>query len=142
MAVRTKEDILESIRGVIGESSDDNTIALLEDITDTYDDLETRANGDGVNWKERYEENDREWRNKYTERFFSSEPKEPEEPEKQDPPNVDEPGPERPGIPKTGDEQLQLVLLLITVLVGAVVLLTLMVLTYRDKSRRDIRKRG
>lgn len=88
MAIRTKDEILESFKGIIGESTDDNTIAFLEDVTDTFSDLETRANGDGVDWKSMYEENDKEWRNKYTERFFSSEPKnepenkEPEEPEK------------------------------------------------------------
>ena len=85
MAVRTREDILESIRGIIGESSDDNTIALLEDITDTYDDLETRANGDGIDWKARYEENDNEWRRKYTERFYGSDLKESENKEQEEP---------------------------------------------------------
>ena len=87
MAVRTRDELLESYRGIIGESTDDATIAFLEDITDTFSDLETRANGDGIDWRSRYEENDREWRSKYTERFFSNEPKDPDpesdpEPEK------------------------------------------------------------
>lgn len=89
MAIRTRDEILESLRGVVGESSDDTTIALLEDVTDTLDDLETRANGDGINWQERYEENDREWRNRYTERFFSNEPKPDPDPEP-------DPEPEKP----------------------------------------------
>ena len=78
MAIKTKDEILESIKGRIGESVDDDTITFLEDITDTFNDLETKAMGDGTDWKSKYEENDREWRNKYTERFFSTEPKEPE----------------------------------------------------------------
>lgn len=76
MAVRTREEILESIRARVGEQTDDETIAFLEDVTDTLTDFETRANGDGENWEQRYKDNDAEWRKKYTERFFSSEPAE------------------------------------------------------------------
>ena len=74
MAVRTREEILETVRTRIGENTDDETIALLEDITDTLTDLETRANGDGEDWKTKYESNDAEWRKKYTDRFFNNEP--------------------------------------------------------------------
>lgn len=74
MAVRTREEILESIRARVGEQTDDETIAFLEDVTDTLTDFETRANGDGEDWKQRYKDNDAEWRKKYTERFFSGEP--------------------------------------------------------------------
>lgn len=82
MAVRSREEILNSIRERVGEQNDDETITFIEDVTDTFTDLETRANGDGVNWKEKYEENDASWRKKYTDRFFSGEPSEPEpEPE-------------------------------------------------------------
>lgn len=80
MAVRTREEILESIRTRVGEQTDDETIAFLEDVTDTLTDFETRANGDGENWEQRYKDNDAEWRKKYTERFFSNEPAEPLEP--------------------------------------------------------------
>ena len=76
MAVRTREEILDSIRARVGEQADDETISFLEDVTDTLTDFETRANGDGVDWEQRYKDNDAEWRKKYTERFFSSEPKE------------------------------------------------------------------
>ena len=87
MAIKTRDELLESYKGIIGESTDDATIAFLEDITDTFSDLETKAKGDGVDWKSKYEENDKEWRSKYTERFFSNEPKDPDpesdpEPEK------------------------------------------------------------
>ena len=74
MAVKTREEILEEIKTRVGEQADDETIAFLEDVTDTLSDLETRANGDGKDWKTMYEENDAEWRRKYTERFFSNEP--------------------------------------------------------------------
>lgn len=77
MAVKTREELLESIRTRLGEQTDDETIAFLEDVTDTLTDFETRANGGGEDWEQRYKDNDAEWRKKYTERFFSSEPIEP-----------------------------------------------------------------
>lgn len=74
MAVKTREEILESFRTRLGENPDDDSISFLEDVTDTLDDFEKRANGDGTDWKSKYEENDANWRKKYTERFFSIEP--------------------------------------------------------------------
>lgn len=79
MAVKTREDILTAIKAKLGEQTDDDTIALLEDVTDTFTDLEEKANGDGTDWKKKYEETDEAWRKKYTERFYSADPK-PEEP--------------------------------------------------------------
>lgn len=74
MAVKTREEILESFRTRLGENPDDDSISFLEDVTDTLDDFEKRANGDGTDWKSKYEEIDANWRKKYTERFFSIEP--------------------------------------------------------------------
>lgn len=75
MAVKTREDILTAIKAKLGEQTDDDTIALLEDVTDTFTDLEEKAKGDGTDWKKKYEETDEAWRKKYTERFYSAEPK-------------------------------------------------------------------
>lgn len=74
MAVKTREEILEAVRARVGEQTDDETISFLEDVSDTLTDLETRSNGDGEDWKSRFEENDKEWRRRYTERFFSTDP--------------------------------------------------------------------
>ena len=74
MAVKTREEILAELKTRVGEQTNDETIAFLEDVTDTLSDLETKAKGDGTDWKAKYEENDAEWRKKYTERFYSSEP--------------------------------------------------------------------
>ena len=84
MAVKTREEILEELRVRVGEQTDDETIAFLEDVTDTLSDLETKAKGDGTDWKTKYEENDAEWRKKYTERFYSSDPEPDNEPSKTD----------------------------------------------------------
>lgn len=93
MAVKTREEILEELKTRIGEQTDDDTISFLEDVTDTLSDLETKAKGDGTDWKTKYEENDAEWRKKYTERFYSSDP----EPE----PGIEGPKPGEPQPPKT-----------------------------------------
>lgn len=70
MAVKTREDILTAIRAKLGEQTDDDTIALLEDVTDTFTDLEEKANGDGTHWKKKYEETDEAWR-KNTQNVFT-----------------------------------------------------------------------
>lgn len=70
MAVKTREEILESLRGRFGEEPTDDDIAMLEDITDTFKDFEEKTT-DATNWKNKYEENDKAWKKKYSDRFFS-----------------------------------------------------------------------
>ena len=72
MAVKTKDELLEIIRGRIGDDTSDETISFIEDITDTLSDYEEKVTkSDGEDWKTKYEENDKMWREKYRERFFS-----------------------------------------------------------------------
>lgn len=74
MAVRTKDELLEIIKGRIGNDTSDETISFIEDITDTLSDYERKATkSDEEDWKTKYEENDKMWREKYRERFFSKE---------------------------------------------------------------------
>lgn len=68
--VRTKEEILASIKTRIGDDTSDEAIALVEDINDSFDDLTTRVSEAG-DWKAKYEQNDQDWRKKYQERFFT-----------------------------------------------------------------------
>lgn len=70
MAVKSKEELLESIKGLLADDTSDESIALLEDITDSFDAQKTET--DAENWKKKYEDNDREWRQKYRDRFFST----------------------------------------------------------------------
>lgn len=73
MAIKTLEEIMESVRGRVGDSTDDETLSFIEDIKDTITDLSTKANNnEGAMWKQRYEENDATWRKRYSDRFFSS----------------------------------------------------------------------
>lgn len=71
MAVRTQQEILESLKARIGDSTDDDALAFIEDVTDTLTDYETRVS-DSTNWKEKYETNDAEWRQRYRDRFFGN----------------------------------------------------------------------
>ena len=72
MAIKTKQEILEKIKQKMGDDTSDETIALIEDVTDTIDDYERRA-ADNTDWKKKYNDLDADWRKKYTERFFSGE---------------------------------------------------------------------
>ena len=70
MAVKTKEELLKSIKGLLADDASDESIALLEDISDSFDEQKTKTETE--DWKKKYEENDREWRKKYRDRFFST----------------------------------------------------------------------
>ena len=82
MAIKTKAELLELVKERIGDDTSDEALAIIEDVTDTLDDYETRI-ADSGDWKARYEQNDADWRKKYKERFFAptEEPEEPDEPE-------------------------------------------------------------
>lgn len=78
MAVLSREDFLANIRGRVGEDTSDEAMKFIEDMTDTFDDLVSKTS-DKENWKAKYEENDRAWRTKYRDRFFSSDNTSPAE---------------------------------------------------------------
>lgn len=75
MAVLTKEELFAAVKETLGDSTSDNAISFIENITDTYNALveskeaET-SDEDKTDWKAKFEENDTTWRNKYKERFF------------------------------------------------------------------------
>ena len=71
MAVLNRDDFFARINKIIGTDSSDESISFVEDMTDTYNSLEKSANGDGVNWEEKYHELDNSWKKKYQNRFFS-----------------------------------------------------------------------
>lgn len=69
MAIRTMEELRNAVDIILNERTDDDALAFIEDFTDTIGELEKRVN-ENVNWKEKFEQNDREWREKYRKRFF------------------------------------------------------------------------
>lgn len=91
MAVRTREELMTMIRERIGESTDDDTIKFVEDVTDTLEDYESKT-GTAAEWEKKYNENDAEWRKRYTERFFSPSP------------DPDPPDPADQEVPKTYED--------------------------------------
>lgn len=70
MAIRSREELMDLIRARVGDDTSDEAIGIIEDVTDTLDDYDTRI-ADAGDWKARYEQNDKDWREKYTARFFA-----------------------------------------------------------------------
>ena len=62
MAIVTKEELLSKINGYIPEGAED--LSILEDISDTYDDLASKANTD---WEGKYNEAITAYRTRFTE---------------------------------------------------------------------------
>lgn len=77
MAIKSKEEILNSITALVGDNNDDNVLTIMEDVSDTLADFESKTK-DATDWKQKYEQNDNEWRQKYKERFMSGTSNEPE----------------------------------------------------------------
>ena len=71
MAVLSKDEYFARLHSRLAEDTSDEGISFLEDMTDTYNDMESRANGDGVNWEQRYKDLDESWKKRYSHRFFS-----------------------------------------------------------------------
>lgn len=74
MAVIDKSKLMEQLKTFIGDNTSDEALSFVEDVADTYDDLQNKANGDGEDWKKKFEENDAEWRQRYRDRFFEGSP--------------------------------------------------------------------
>lgn len=79
LMIKTKEELFEAIKTKFAEDDSEETISLIEDITDTVNDYEGRLSSD-TDWKTKYETNDAEWRKKYKDRFFNSAGTEHEDP--------------------------------------------------------------
>lgn len=78
MSVRTKDELLASVRAIVGEDTSDATLELFDDIADTLDNY---SNSENIDYKEKYEQNDREWRQKYRDRFMNGKPEEDDDDE-------------------------------------------------------------
>ena len=70
MAVRNREELMALIKDRIGDDTSDEALAIIEDVTDTLNDYDTRI-ADSGDWQARYEQNDAEWRERYKARFFA-----------------------------------------------------------------------
>ncbi len=66
-----RDKFFESVSKRIEGDSSPEAIQFMEDMTDTYNELTSRAENDAENWKQKYEENDKAWAEKYKARFFN-----------------------------------------------------------------------
>lgn len=64
MAKLTKNELIEKVRKYVGDRTDDETIEIIEDISDSID------SSDADEWRQKFEENDKMWRDKYISRFL------------------------------------------------------------------------
>ena len=72
MAKVTLEQLTEQINTACGEGSD-TALSLIENIHDSF------APTDGEDWKQKYEDNDKMWRERYSARFMGKKPEDEEQ---------------------------------------------------------------
>ena len=82
MSVLNRDEYFSALHNMVGDDTSDDAIAFLENMSDTYNELENRANGDGENWKEKYNALDESWKKRYRHRFFTGSGGNPSDPEK------------------------------------------------------------
>ena len=71
MAVLSRDEYFARLHDRLGADTSEESITFLEDMTDTYNDMESRVNGDGVNWEQKYHDLDESWKARYQHRFFN-----------------------------------------------------------------------
>lgn len=74
MAKLSKDELIEKVRTYVGDRNDDGIIEIIEDISDSID------SSAADEWKQKYEENDKMWRDKYISRFLEKKEDEPDTP--------------------------------------------------------------
>lgn len=70
MAIRNLNELTETFNSMFSEDdlNGDTQMGFLEDLTDTIN-----AGAENIQWKQKYEDNDKEWREKYRRRFMTGE---------------------------------------------------------------------
>lgn len=92
--VKTLDEIINDIKNALGENATSDTgISLIENVSDTFTDASTNSS---IDWKEKYEQNDKEWRNKYVTRFSQGTTKQDENEPPVDQPKDNPPEEEKP----------------------------------------------
>lgn len=72
MAILKREDFFSRLESRLSDDKSDDAISFLEDMTDTYNDLENKANSSSnEEWEKKYNELDEMWKTRYRHRFFS-----------------------------------------------------------------------
>lgn len=76
--IKSISELIEIVKTRIGDNPDDDSVAFLEDITDTLTDYDNKTK-DNTNWKEKYDELDKSWKQKYIERFSDGDYEDPDD---------------------------------------------------------------
>lgn len=95
--VLTKEEFMNNLKSRVGDDTSDEALKYLEDMTDTFNELEKKAQGNkksDEDWKKEINEVENKWRTKYRERFFNSDASGGKEDDPMVTPTPDEPKPE------------------------------------------------
>jgi len=64
-----RDELIESVRKVIGETPSEEGVALLENVADSVTDLETKIKDIEVESKAKLDTLEAEWKDRYTRRF-------------------------------------------------------------------------
>lgn len=83
MAVRTRDELMSTIKDYLGEDTSDAALSLVQDISDTLGDSNAQTVAD---LRQQLKDQDENWRKKYRDTFFSGTPEkdddDPPEPKK------------------------------------------------------------
>ena len=71
MSILSRDEFFSCIHDRMGDDTSDEAIAFIENMSDTYNDLDNRAKGDGVDWEKKYNELNESWKKRYRHRFFN-----------------------------------------------------------------------
>lgn len=71
---KSKAEIISDLKAFIGDNNSDEAINLIENVSDSIEE-----NKNSEDWKAKYEENDKAWRQRYIDRFNNEEKEEDKE---------------------------------------------------------------
>lgn len=71
MVVLDRDTYFTRLNTFLEGNHSDEGIQFLEDMTDTYNDMNARIEGGSTDWEQRYHELDEEWKERYKKRFFA-----------------------------------------------------------------------
>lgn len=88
MSVLKKTELMERIKAIMGDKTDDDSLQFIEDVNDTFDSLEKKTGSD-EDWEAKYKENDEKWRKRYRDKFFSTDTVKNDEDDEDDEDDID-----------------------------------------------------
>lgn len=81
-----REELLEKVKNYVGDRTDDESLEIIEDISDSFEESETAEEVEKIktDYETKLANLDSEWREKYKARFFSKDGEEREDGEEED----------------------------------------------------------